>query len=114
MASRKTPELLPSDRLQLEGRGSLTPSGESKALAEILAKDFTRTNWDESIRQLGNFLTLPLSRDLQAKGHFYLAQSYYLNGKYKEALMEFLYVQDELPDYAQPWIDNTLERSRDW
>lgn len=114
MASRKSPELLPSDRLQLEGRAIQAPSGESKALAEILAKDFTRTNWDESIRQLSNFLTLPLSRDLQAKGHFYLAQSYYLNGKYKEALMEFLFVQDELPDQAQPWIDNTLERSREW
>jgi hypothetical protein len=114
MASKKSPELLPSDRIQLEGRSPVTATGEAKTLAEILAKDFTRTNWDESIRQLSNLLTLSLPRDLQAKAHFYLAQSHYLNGHYKEALMEFLFVQDELPDHAQPWIDNTLERSREW
>jgi hypothetical protein len=113
-AGRKNPELLPTDRLQLEGRALQPPTGESKTLAEILAKDFTRTNWDESIRQLGNFLTVPLPRNLQSKAHFYLAQAYYQNGRYKEALMEFLFVQDELPDYAQPWIDNTLERYADW
>jgi hypothetical protein len=113
-AARKSPELLPTDRLQLEGRAIQPPSGESKTLAEILAKDFTRTNWDESVRQLKNYLTLPLSKNLQSKAHFYLAQAYYQSGHYKESLMEFLYVQDELTDYAQPWIDNTLQRYKDW
>ena len=113
-AGKKSSEILPSDRLQIEGRALKNFSGESKALIEILVKDFTRTNWDESVRQLNNLLTLPLSKNVQYKAHFYLAQAYYLNGHYKEALMEFLFVQDELPEYAQPWIDNTLERSRDW
>ena len=111
---RKPAELLPSDELDLAGKLSAPIEGERKILTEILTKNFTKSNWDESIRQLSSFLTLPLSHELQAKGHFYLAQSYYQIGRLREALLEFLYVQDDVPEFAQTWIDNTLNLSGQW
>lgn len=113
-AKPKPAEVLPSDRLQLSGKLSNPIQGEAKVLTEILAKYFTKHNWDESTRQLNNFLSLPISSELVLKGHFYLAESYYQTGHYREALLEFLFIQDELPEFAQPWIDNTLALSSQW
>lgn len=110
----KQAQLLPSDRLVVEGRLSQPAAGEIKPLYDLLIKYFTKSNWDESIRLLDNFLSIPHAVEIETKARFYLGQSLYLIGKYKEALLEFLLVQDELEDYAQVWIDNTLALSSKW
>ncbi len=107
----RTAELLPSDKLVLDGRFAMPVSGESRLLLEILEKHFTRGDFKESIKMLKSLLTLPLSAPAIAKGRFYLGQALYLDGKYKEAIPEFLIAQDQLEDLVDPWINSSLSES---
>ena len=42
--------------------------------------------------------------DVEARAHFYLAQAYYFQAKYKIAFLEFLLARDLYYTDVQPWL----------
>jgi hypothetical protein len=43
---------------------------------------------------------------MEARVRFYLAQAYYFQGLYEEALLEFVLAQDQLYAPVQPWLES--------
>lgn len=85
-----------------------SPGGDDFILAEIVQTYFIPGNYGETIRQLTEFLQLNRAEDITARGLFYLGESYYYTGNYREALTVFLQVQDSFPELAGGWIQTAL------
>jgi len=83
-------------------------SGEESALFQILKDFFEKRDWEGARVALLNYLSLPRSRDVEARARFYLGQTFYFTGNYREALFEFLWIQSLHPVEAKAWIDATL------
>jgi TolA-binding protein len=47
---------------------------------------------------------------MEARARFYLGQSHYFSGSYREALIEFISVQSLYPVEANEWIQEILSR----
>jgi hypothetical protein len=88
-----------------------TPEGgEESALRAIVQGPFAGRNWEASRSELVRYLSLPRAGEPEARARFYLGQSYYFSGSYREALIEFLSVQSLYPGEANEWIQDTLSR----
>jgi hypothetical protein len=83
-------------------------SGEESALFQIVKDFFQERDWEGSRTALSDYLSLPRSRDVEARARFYLGQALYFTGNYREALFEFLWVKSLHQDEANMWIDATL------
>jgi len=86
----------------------VTSSGEEAALVRIINEYFGKFDWEGALVNLQQYLSLPRSRDIQTRASFYLAQVLYYNGRYNEALMEFLSFRSVNPVEANSWIDAVL------
>ena len=82
--------------------------GEESALSQIVKEDFETFEWENACINLQHFLALPRSRDVEARARFYLGQSLYFTGKYRESLMEFLSFRSYHEIEANIWIDVVL------
>jgi len=82
--------------------------GQESLLNKIVHDYFVKEDWENTIKYLTNFLSLPRSKELQARARYYLGQALYFSGLYREALFEFLPVQTMYPDEANSWIDSIL------
>ena len=82
--------------------------GEESALFQIVAEYFSKFEWESSRVSLQNYLSLPRSREAEARARFYLGQSLYYTGNYKDALMEFLAFRSRNQGEANSWIDAVL------
>jgi hypothetical protein len=86
-----------------------SPSGgEESALFQIIKDYFEKFDWEGSRAGLSHYLTLPRSKDVEARARFYLGQALYFTGSYKEALMEFMSIKTLHPVEASIWIDAVL------
>ncbi len=83
-------------------------AGEAYVLQSLVFESFPGAKWDSFIQQGEQFLSLPRSKKIEARVHFYLGQAYLFSGKPKEALFNFLSSQDEYPEQTAPWIQETL------
>ena len=103
------PEAPPLKRPRVFARDLETPSGgEESILRTIVQGPITRRDWQEARNQLMQYLSLPRSAATEARARFYLGQSYYFTGQNREALIEFLFVQDRYPGEAAEWIEAVL------
>ena len=84
-------------------------SGEESALFQIVNEQFCLLDWDGARVSLQHYLSLPRSRDVEARARFYLGQTLYYTGNYREALLEFLFIRSIHPVEANNWIDAILE-----
>ncbi|MCA1950058.1 MAG: hypothetical protein LDL24_05780 [Treponema sp.] len=82
--------------------------GEEFTLRSIVQGPFANRDWNGVIDHLVRFLSLPRSSIIEARGRFYLGQAYYMTGKYREALFEFLLMQNTYPAEAREWIQAIL------
>jgi len=82
--------------------------GEESALFQIVAEYFTRFDWEDARINLQHYLSLPRSREAEARARFYLGQSLYYSGYFKEALMEFITFRSHNSGEANKWIDAVL------
>lgn len=82
--------------------------GEEFTLRSIVQGPFANRDWNGVIEQLVRFLSLPRSSIIEARGRYYLGQAYYMTGKYREALFEFLLMQNTYPAEAREWIQSIL------
>jgi hypothetical protein len=83
-------------------------SGEDSALFQIMNEYFVRLDWEEACVNLQRYLLLPRSRDVEARARFYLGQTFYYTGNYKNALWEFLFYKSFNPVEAAGWIEAVL------
>jgi len=82
--------------------------GEESALVHIVTEYFRKYDWEKSLTYLQQYLSVPRSPEVQARGRFYLAQTLYFTGSYREALWEFLSFRYSHPVEANSWIDAVL------
>lgn len=82
--------------------------GEESALVHIVIEYFSKYDWEKSLVNLQQFLSVPRSQEVQARGRFYLAQTLYFSGSYREALWEFLSFRHSHPVEANSWIEAVL------
>ncbi|AEJ19378.1 tetratricopeptide repeat protein [Gracilinema caldarium] len=82
--------------------------GEEFTLRTIVQGPFNNRDWNTVIEQLVRFISLPRSTSIEARSRFYLGQAYYMTGKYREALFEFLLMKNTYPTEAREWIQSIL------
>jgi len=82
--------------------------GEESALFQIITEYFVTFQWDAARVSLQRYLSLPRARDIEARARFYLGQTLYYTGNYREALMEFLLVRSAHLAEANKWIEAVL------
>jgi hypothetical protein len=83
-------------------------TGEESALFQIVNEQFCLLDWEGARVSLQHYLSLPRSRDVEARARFYLGQTLYYTGNYREALLEFLFIRSIHPVEANNWIDAIL------
>jgi hypothetical protein len=106
MPSRK-PNLLKDPRIfVIDMEAPL--GGEESVLFQILMEYFIKFEWESARIGLQNYLSLPRSRDVEARARFYLGQTLYYTGNFREALMEFLTFRTSNPLEANRWISAVL------
>jgi hypothetical protein len=99
----------PPKRPQAFARDLETPAGgEDSGLMRIVQSSFSKRDWENARADLLHFLSLPHSNDTESRARFYLGQTWYFAGKYREALIEFLSVQSRYSAEANEWIDAVL------
>jgi TolA-binding protein len=90
--------ILPEDREE--------PEAETVGLNDILQDHLLAGDYAGAESKLQGFLNLRRSAYTEARVRFYLAQAYYFQGLYEEALFEFVLAQDQLYAPVQPWIES--------
>lgn len=95
------PEILPEDR-------TAGAKGDEYTLKSILDTPFADRMWDRSAQLLTNFLSLSLPKEIEARAQFYLGQTYYFQGAYKQAFLAFLLARDNYYTSVEPWINSIL------
>jgi tetratricopeptide (TPR) repeat protein len=91
--------ILPEDKRTLA-------AGESASLQTILREYLAAGDYRGAETELQGFLNLRRTAYTEARVRFYLAQAYYFQGLYEEALLEFVLAQDELYAPVQPWLES--------
>ncbi len=101
----RTQQVLPSDVTPM-------PGGELALLQAVVAGPFSSGDASGASRSLVDFLRLPRAAPVEARARYYLGQTYFLLGRTRDALMEFLLSEDYLYPEAQPWEDACFDRLR--
>jgi len=87
--------------------------GAEYTLKGIVLTQLAHHQWSDAVTLLSNLLTLPLPADIRARAQFYLGQSYYFEGKYKQAFLAFLLSKDFYYTAAEPWMNAILDGRTD-
>ena len=87
----------------------LPAGGDDYFLFDILKKYFINKKYKQSIAQLSAFLAQNRSTEVQSRAKFYLGQSYYFEGEYSKALINFLEIEDTYPILTKKWMDSALD-----
>jgi len=82
--------------------------GEESALVEIIKEYFEKFDWEGALVNLQYYLSAPRSKNVSVRANFYLAQTLYFTGKYREALMGFLSFKPVNSVEADSWVDAVL------
>lgn len=86
------------------------PTGEEYVLKAILHEHLLSGRYSQAETELVNFLSVRRNREIEVRAHFYLAQSFYFQRQYREALTEFLIAQDEYYKEVRHWVDACFDR----
>jgi len=103
----KAPHVLKTPRVFVTDLESPS-SGEESALFQIVNDYFCLLDWESARVSLQYYLSLPRSKEVEARARFYLGQTLYYTGSYREALLEFLFIRSIHPAEANSWIDAIL------
>ena len=88
----------------------LSPAGgDEYFLFEILKNSFIQKKYAQSEKELKDFLSQNRKQNVTNRANFYLGESYYFQGKYSNALSQFLLVEETYPSLTKKWIESTLD-----
>jgi hypothetical protein len=82
--------------------------GEESALFQIITEYFITFKWEDARISLQRYLSMPRSKDIEARARFYFGQTLYYTGNYRESLMEFMSIRSIYSAEANRWIDAVL------
>ncbi|AEE16423.1 hypothetical protein [Treponema brennaborense] len=99
---RMTPYVFRNDKIKTE-------SGEDSMLYDIIQTYFIPAQYEAAGAAITDFLQIKRSSDVTARSIFYLGETYYYLGDYRDALSAFLNVQDDFPELAARWIQASIE-----
>ncbi len=100
----------PRGKQILASEASPVAASELSGLQAIVQGAFSAGDLRESERQLRNFLSLTRPPDLEGRARFYLGQTYYLQDRPREALLEFLLAENVLYPETAAWKDACFRR----
>jgi hypothetical protein len=100
---RQEVEILPEDR-------AADGAGEYANLRRILQEHLAKGEFGAAEEKLQGFLDIRRSPPVKARAHFYLAQAYYFQGLFEEALFELVLAQDQLYTAVQPWLQSCFRQ----
>jgi hypothetical protein len=113
LAGLAAPQPSPRGQQILPAEGTPPVNEEQKGLQAIVKGPFTGGDLPEAERQLRNFLGLNRRREVEARARFYLGQAQYLQGRPREAFLEFLLCEEVLYAEAAAWKAACLEQLGD-
>jgi hypothetical protein len=96
------PQVLASDTTPM-------PGGELQRLHEIVTGPFLGGDMTGAQKMLLDFLSLPRKPEIAARARFYLGQTYFIEGRRRDALLEFLLAQDLYYQETRPWVESSLD-----
>ena len=96
-----SPHVLPADR-------SVAEKGPAYTLKSVVEGPFSAEQWEEAERLLANILSTSLPAEVEARAHFYLAQTYYFTDRPRLAFLEFLMAEEHYYLETRPWLDRIL------
>jgi hypothetical protein len=88
----------------------IAAEGGDALLRGIVQGPFLKREWEQAQEELLRFLSLPRTAAAEARAHFYLGQTGYFTGRYREALVDFLLFQKEYPLEAGEWLEAVLDK----
>ena len=83
--------------------------GDEYLLFEVLRTSFIQKNYKGAEKKLKQFLSQNRKASVTDRAHFYLGESLYYQGKYSDALSQFLLVEERYPALTRKWIESTLD-----
>ena len=83
--------------------------GDEFLLFEVLRTTFVKRNYPAATASLKRFLAQNRTAAVTDRANFYLGESYYFSGKYKDALNVFLELDETFTPLTQKWIESSLE-----
>lgn len=98
----KTPYFFEDDMFAPDG-------GDGYILFETLREGLVQRKYRESVGLFIDFLSVNRNADIANRAEFYLGESFYFCGEYKNAVQCFLAVQEIFPALAKKWIDSSLD-----
>ena len=101
---RKTPRAFTRD---LESPLPLG-GGETYLLRSIVQGPFTERDWQGAREELLRYLALPRGGGAEGRARYYLGQTYFFTGAFREALFEFLAAQERYPGELADWVQAAL------
>lgn len=102
-AEEKKPEVLAIDRVP-------RPEGHAYILKSIIDGSLLTGQYRTAEENFTNFLQVRRTDDLESRARFYIGQSYYFQGRYRKALIEFLMALDLYYREVHGWLDACFER----
>ncbi|MBQ9239324.1 MAG: hypothetical protein IJ191_08460, partial [Treponema sp.] len=82
--------------------------GDDYLLFDTLRKTFAQQDYAAAVTQLETLTGTNLAAPVITRGMFYLGQSYYFTGNYRNAIRCFLATRDQYPALSKQWIDSSL------
>ena len=86
------------------------PTGEVYILRSILDNYLAAGLYRQAESELEEFLSVRRAAEIETRAHFYLAQSYYFQNRYRKALLDFLLARDEHRREARIWLQACFEK----
>ncbi len=84
--------------------------GDDFLLFQILKTTFAPKDYIAAIEELNKLIGTNISEETQNRATFYLGQSFYMIGKFEEAIKTFVIVQTVYPNLSKKWIDSALDK----
>lgn len=84
-------------------------NGDDYFLYSILKNYFQKGDYSKAKTELKNFLGVNRSSYTTNRAIFYLGESYYFCGDFKQALTMFLSIETVYPSLTRKWIDSALD-----
>jgi hypothetical protein len=94
-------EVLPEDRAD-------SGNEPGRSLSEILQRQLQPGHYAEAETALRGLLSIRRSPQAEARIHFYIGQSLYMQRLYREAALEFVLARDPIYAHVQPWLEDSL------
>ena len=103
---KQAADILPQEKTDAES------TGDDYSLFAIVDAYVKTKNWKAAEKELIQFLQINRTDETTARANFYLGQSYYFSGKYREALNCFQNARRLYPVQSKRWSTRVLDAYR--